>query len=78
MYFHKISLDNVLLKLIILHLQTDLNCLLELGKWVVGKSNHTLPGIIAGIIDKQSPFNEDQKAKVTHLSLPKEVVNLIS
>ncbi|VDD95154.1 unnamed protein product [Enterobius vermicularis] len=45
-------------------LTTDLNCLLELGKWVVGKSNHTLPGIIAGIIDKQSPFNEDQKAKL--------------
>ncbi|CAJ0962849.1 unnamed protein product, partial [Mesorhabditis belari] len=40
-------------------LKGSINCWLELMKWPLGKSQHTLPALITGLIDRpQGPFNE--------------------
>ncbi|VDM25004.1 unnamed protein product [Toxocara canis] len=41
--------------------KSELNCVGELVKWCFGRSRHTLPAIMTGILDRQSPFNEEQK-----------------
>uniref|UniRef100_F1KVM0 Fatty-acid amide hydrolase 2 n=1 Tax=Ascaris suum TaxID=6253 RepID=F1KVM0_ASCSU len=42
-------------------LKSELNCLGELVKWCFRRSRHTFPAIITGILDRQSPFNDEQK-----------------
>ncbi|EFO18735.1 amidase [Loa loa] len=46
-------------------LKVNINCFIELFKWVLGKSVHTLPAIVTGIVDEHfTPFNEEQKQKL--------------
>uniref|UniRef100_A0A915BVI9 Amidase domain-containing protein n=1 Tax=Parascaris univalens TaxID=6257 RepID=A0A915BVI9_PARUN len=42
-------------------LKSELNCLGELVKWCFRRSRHTFPAIMTGILDRQSPFNDEQK-----------------
>uniref|UniRef100_A0A158Q784 Amidase domain-containing protein n=1 Tax=Elaeophora elaphi TaxID=1147741 RepID=A0A158Q784_9BILA len=63
-------------------LKVNINCFVELFKWLVGKSVHTLPAIVTGIMDEHfAPFNEEQKQKVTLLSkrdrLSREIKELL-
>ncbi|TKR93934.1 hypothetical protein L596_008296 [Steinernema carpocapsae] len=44
-------------------LKGEVNCLAEIPKLVMGKSNHTLPALILGVVDQQKPFSE-KKAQI--------------
>ncbi|CAD6200201.1 unnamed protein product [Caenorhabditis auriculariae] len=44
----------------------DVNCYQELLKFVIGKSNHTLAGIITGIIDGADPWTKEQKNELLY------------
>ncbi|VDK68523.1 unnamed protein product [Litomosoides sigmodontis] len=62
-------------------LKANINCFVELFKWLVGKSVHTLPAIITGIVDEHfTPFNEEQKQKLRRQRdrLSREVKELLS
>ncbi|VDP11707.1 unnamed protein product [Onchocerca flexuosa] len=62
-------------------LKINLNCLVELFKWLVGKSVHTLPAIITGIMDEYfAPFSEEQKQKLRSQRdrLSREIKELLS
>ncbi|KAK0425657.1 hypothetical protein QR680_009304 [Steinernema hermaphroditum] len=43
-------------------LKGEVNCLAEIPKLFLGRSNHTLPALVLGLVDQQKPFSE-QKAK---------------
>ncbi|VDK48612.1 unnamed protein product [Anisakis simplex] len=45
-------------------LKSEVDCIGELMKWFCGNSRHTLPAIVTGILDRQSPFNEEHKEKL--------------
>ncbi|KAK6106120.1 Amidase family protein [Brugia pahangi] len=62
-------------------LKMNINCFVELFKWLMGKSMHTLPAIITGIMDEHfAPFNEEQKQKLRNQRdrLSREVEELLS
>ncbi|KAL3998174.1 Amidase family protein [Acanthocheilonema viteae] len=62
-------------------LKANINCFFELFKWLVGKSVHTLPAIVTGIMDEHfTPFNEEQKQKLRSQRdrLSREVEELLS
>uniref|UniRef100_A0A915Q5C5 Uncharacterized protein n=1 Tax=Setaria digitata TaxID=48799 RepID=A0A915Q5C5_9BILA len=62
-------------------LKADINCFIELFKWLVGKSVHTLPAIVTGIADEHfAPFNEEQKQKLRSQRdrLSREIRELLS
>uniref|UniRef100_A0AAF5Q079 Amidase domain-containing protein n=1 Tax=Wuchereria bancrofti TaxID=6293 RepID=A0AAF5Q079_WUCBA len=62
-------------------LKMNINCFVELFKWLMGKSVHTLPAIITGIVDEHfAPFNEKQKQKLRNQRdrLSREVEQLLS
>ncbi|CAG9529676.1 unnamed protein product [Cercopithifilaria johnstoni] len=62
-------------------LKANINCFVEFFKWLVGKSVHTLPAIVTGIIDEHfAPFNEEQKQKLRSQRdrLSREVKELLS
>ncbi|GMR54368.1 hypothetical protein PMAYCL1PPCAC_24563, partial [Pristionchus mayeri] len=44
----------------------SVNCLWELGKCIVGKSNHTFPALMVGLIDGVSPYPEDYKKRLLY------------
>uniref|UniRef100_A0A1I7Y2P4 Amidase domain-containing protein n=1 Tax=Steinernema glaseri TaxID=37863 RepID=A0A1I7Y2P4_9BILA len=48
-------------------LKGDLNCLAEIPKVLLGRSNHTFPAVILGIVDKQKPFSEEKAKKLRSL-----------
>lgn len=45
--------------------ESDLNCFWEMGKWVLGQSEHTLPAIVIGLNAKTFEVNKKERGFVS-------------
>jgi len=60
--------------------ESDLNCLWEMGKWVLGQSEHTLPAIVTGLHAQAPEVNRKERGFVESKrdQLRRELIELLS